>query len=273
MPRQQDPSKPNVLAIAGSDSGGCAGIQADLKTYAAFGLHGLSVITGVTAQNSAHVASIHRVPALQVRAQLEAIFGDFDVAATKIGMLAGASILDTVVDLLRARRARHVVVDPVLVSSSGTALFPPRALGRLRRELFPLADLLTPNVPEAEAILGRRIARAEDLPHAARDLLDTGARAVLLKGGHLRGGTVRDVLVDAHSTWVFTHARMPVSVRGTGCTLSSAIACGLAEGMELHPAVARAEAYLQTCMNAAYRPGRSNRLALDHAARGKSTRR
>jgi hydroxymethylpyrimidine/phosphomethylpyrimidine kinase len=273
MPRQRNNSIPNVLTIAGSDSGGCAGIQADLKTFAAFGLHGLSVITAVTAQNSARVASIHRVPAKDVTAQLAAIFGDFDIAAIKIGMLASAATLDAIVEMLRTTRARNVVIDPVLVSSSGAALFPQRALGRLRRELFPLADLLTPNVPEAEAILGRRIAHLDDLPHAARDLLDTGARAVLLKGGHLRRGAIRDVLADAHSTWTFSHARLPVSVRGTGCTLSSAIACGLAEGMELHRAAARAEDYLQVCMRAAYRPGRSNRLALDHSARGKSTRR
>jgi len=273
MPRRPDNRKPNVLAIAGSDSGGCAGIQADLKTFAAFGVHGLSVITGVTAQNSARVAAIHRVPAGHVAAQLAAIFSDFDVAAIKIGMLASTATLNAVVDLLRARHARNVVVDPVLVSSSGAALFPPRALGRLRRELFPLTDLLTPNVPEAEAILGRRIVRGEDLPNAARDLLNTGARAVLLKGGHLRGDAVHDVLVDAHSTWRFTHERLPRAVRGTGCTLSSAIACGLAEAMALHRAAARAEDYLQACMHAAYRPGRSNRLALDHSARGMSTRR
>jgi hydroxymethylpyrimidine/phosphomethylpyrimidine kinase len=273
MPRERNKPKPNVLAIAGSDSGGCAGIQADLKTFAAFGVHGLSVVTGVTAQNSARVTAIHRVPSDYVTAQLAAIFSDFDIAAIKIGMLASAATLDAVVDVLKGRRARNVVVDPVLVSSSGAALFPPRALGRLRNELFPLTDLLTPNVPEAETILGRRIARVEDLPHAARDLLGTGARAVLLKGGHLRGDAVHDVLVDARSTWHFTHERRPGSVRGTGCTLSSAIACGLAEAMALHRATARAEAYLQAGMQAAYRPGRSSRLALDHSAHGKSTRR
>jgi hydroxymethylpyrimidine/phosphomethylpyrimidine kinase len=159
MPRQPDKPKPNVLAIAGSDSGGCAGIQADLKTFAAFGVHGLSVITGVTAQNSARVAAIHRVPVKYVAAQLAAIFSDFDVAAIKIGMLASEATLNAVVDALRSRRAHNVVVVPVLVSSSGAALFPQRALGRLRRELFPLTDLLTPNVPEAEAILGHRCAR------------------------------------------------------------------------------------------------------------------
>jgi hydroxymethylpyrimidine/phosphomethylpyrimidine kinase len=273
MPRQPDKPKPNVLAIAGSDSGGCAGVQADLKTFAAFGVHGLSVITAVTAQDSARVAAIHRVPAAHVAAQLAAIFSDFDIAAIKIGMLASVATLNAVVDLLRARRAHNVVVDPVLVSSSGAALFPPHAVGRLRRALFPLADLLTPNVPEAEAILGRRIARVEDLPHAASDLLETGARAVLLKGGHLRGDAVHDVLVDARSIWRFTHERLPRSVRGTGCTLSSAIACGLAEAMALHRATDRAEEYLQAGMHAAYRPGRSNRLALNHCARGKSTRR
>ena len=267
MPSPRNLAKLNVLTIAGSDSGGCAGIQADLKTFDAFGLHGLSVVTAVTAQNTARVASIHRIPAQEVAAQLQAVFADFRIAAIKIGMLAGAANMDAIVGVLTARRARNVVVDPVLVSSSGTALFPRGALSRLRSELFPLADLLTPNVPEAEALLGRRIRRVEDLPHAARDLLESGAHAVLLKGGHLRGGTVRDVLVDVRSIRQFTHARLPMSVRGTGCTLSSAIACGLARGLELPRAVGQAENYLQACMRRAYRPGRSRRGALGHAVR------
>jgi hydroxymethylpyrimidine/phosphomethylpyrimidine kinase len=252
----------SILTIAGSDSGGCAGIQADLRTFAAFGLHGLSVITAVTAQNTARVASIHRVPAREIAWQMEAVFADFRIEAVKIGMLASAASLRVIVDALIAHRARGVVIDPVLVSSSGAALFPRRALGRLRNELFPLAALLTPNVPEAEALLGRRIRRVDDLPDAARDLLQTGARAVLLKGGHLRGGTVCDVLADADSTRRFTHARLPIAVRGTGCTLSAAIACGLARGFDLKTAVRDAERHLQEGMRRAYRPGRSDRHAL-----------
>jgi hydroxymethylpyrimidine/phosphomethylpyrimidine kinase len=263
----RNPVKRNVLTIAGSDSGGCAGIQADLKTFAAFGLHGLSVVTAVTAQTTARVASIHRIPAQEVDAQLEAVFLGFRIAAVKIGMLGSAANLDAIVGALKDRRARNVVVDPVFVSSSGAVLFPRRALSRLRSDLFPLADLLTPNVPEAEVILGRRIRRVEDLPHAARDLLETGARAVLLKGGHLRGGTVRDVLTDLRTTAQFTHARLTVAVRGTGCTLSSAVACGLAQGFDLARAVGQAENYLQTCLRRAYRPGRGSRAALGHAHR------
>jgi hydroxymethylpyrimidine/phosphomethylpyrimidine kinase len=264
MPPTRSLPKLDVLTIAGSDSGGCAGIQADLETFAAFGTHGLSVVTAVTAQNTSRVQAIHRVPAAHVAAQLDAVFADFRIAATKVGMLASAANLSAVVAALSAKRVVNLVVDPVLLSSSGVALLPARAIQRLRHELLPLADLVTPNVPEAEALLGRRIRRAEELTHAARDLLATGARAVLLKGGHLPGRTVRDVLVDARTTHIFTHARLPMAVRGTGCTLSAAIACGLARGLPLHEAVRRAEDYLQMCMSLAYRPGRSRRHALEH---------
>jgi hydroxymethylpyrimidine/phosphomethylpyrimidine kinase len=256
-----------VLTIAGSDCGGCAGIQADLETIAAFGFHGLSVITAVTAQHSRRVQSIHPVPAREIAAQLAAVFADFDVAAIKIGMPGNSGAIEVIAAALRARRAGHVVIDPVLVTTSGTPLLTPRALQRARRELFPLADLLTPNVPEAETLLGRPIRRTADLVPAARDLLGVGPRAVLLKGGHLRGRAVRDVLVDATSVHEFSHARLPFGVRGTGCTLASAVACGLAHGRDVRTAVRDAEAFLQTAMRRAYRPGRSMQRALEHTIR------
>jgi hydroxymethylpyrimidine/phosphomethylpyrimidine kinase len=256
--------RPSVLTIAGSDSGGCAGIQGDLQTIAAFGLHGLSVITAVTAQNTRRVHSIHAMPPREIAAQIDAVFADFDVAAIKIGMLGRAGAIAVIAAALRARRAGPLVIDPVLVSTSGAALLTPRGLKLAWRELFPLADLLTPNVPEAETLLGRRIRRSADLVPAARDLLASGARAVLLKGGHLGGRMVRDVLVDAASVHEFTHARLPYAVRGTGCSLASAVACGLARGRDMRSAVHDAEVFLQTSLRKAYRPGRSAQRALGH---------
>ncbi|HEY2396777.1 MAG TPA: bifunctional hydroxymethylpyrimidine kinase/phosphomethylpyrimidine kinase [Rudaea sp.] len=262
MPATLEKPTLNVLTIAGSDSGGCAGIQADLRAFSAQGLHGLSVITAVTAQNTTHVASIHRVPAREVARQLESVFADFRIGAVKIGMLGSATTMLVVADFLAARAARNIVIDPLLLSTSGATLYPRRALARLRAELLPLATLLTPNLPEAEALLGRRIRRADELPQAARDLLDTGTRAVLLKGGHLGGSPVCDVLVDARSTWKFTHPRRSVTVRGTGCALSAAIAGALARGLDLEAAVRFGEKYVQDGMRGAYRPGRSSRHAL-----------
>ncbi len=273
MPAKQEKSTASVLTIAGSDSGGCAGIQADLRAFSAFGLHGLSVITAVTAQNTAQVASIHRLPAREVARQLDAVFADFRIAAVKIGMLASAANMRVVAGFLSSRAAHNIVIDPVLFSSGGAVLYPQRALARLRAELLPLATLLTPNVPEAEALLGRRIRRADELEQAARELLETGARAVLLKGGHLNGGKVCDVLVDARSTWKFTHPRRPMAMRGTGCALSAAIAGALARGLDPEDAVRRGESYLQDAMRGAYRPGRSNRHALGRLVRDDSTQR
>jgi len=245
----------NVLTIAGSDSSGGAGIQADLKTIAAHGLHGLSVITAVTAQNNRRLEAIHRVPVRHITAQLRAVFDGHRVGAIKVGMLGGAPAIAAIVAALRRRRSIAVVVDPVLVSSSGSPLLSAAGLRCARRDLFPLATLLTPNVPEAEALLGRRIRRRADLAAAARDLLDCGAGAVLLKGGHLRGPEVHDVLATATATHDFVHARLPFAVRGTGCTLATAIACGLAQELPLDEAVARAERFLQEAMRRSRRTG------------------
>jgi hydroxymethylpyrimidine/phosphomethylpyrimidine kinase len=255
-----------VLAIAGSDSSGGAGIQADLRTIAAHGLHGLSVITAVTAQNSRAVESVHHIPPRQLRAQLNAVFTDFDVAAVKIGMLGSVAAVDAVAEYLAEAGARHVVLDPVLVASSGTALLTPRGLARLRAKLIPLTELLTPNLPEAEALLGRRLRSERDMRGAGADLLALGAAAVLLKGGHRQSRMVRDYLFTAKSMTTFSHARLPRSVRGTGCTLASAIAAGLASNLPRHEAVARAEQFLQREMRRAYRSGRSGMQAMSPAA-------
>ena len=255
-----------VLTIAGSDSGGCSGIQADLKTFAALGVHGLTAVTAVTAQTLRRVDALGALRPAAVTAQIDAAFAGFEPAAVKIGMLATAATLTAVAGRLRRYAAPNIVLDPVLVSSSGTPLLPRRALAALRCELLPLVRVLTPNVPEAELLLGRPLRGAADLPHAARDLLETGARAVLLKGGHLRGRTVRDILIDDGGTVEFAHDRLRIAVRGTGCALSAAIAAHLAAGKQLVDAIRDAEAFLQAAMRRAYRPSRGTRWALDPAA-------
>jgi hydroxymethylpyrimidine/phosphomethylpyrimidine kinase len=250
MPKS--PRTPVALTIAGSDSSSGAGIAVDLKTFATFGVHGLVAITAVTAQTSQRVQAIHRVPAAHVEAQIRAAFADFRVGAVKIGMLASAPILRAIARVLRDAAPRHIVLDPVLASSSGTALLSAAGLRVLREDLLPMATLLTPNLPEAEILLGRRIVDPEQ---AACDLRALGARAVLLKGGHGRGREVRDVLADAHGAVELRHPRLPVRARGTGCALASAVAAGLARGRTLREAVADAEAFVQRALAHSYRAG------------------
>ena len=243
----------SVLTIAGSDSGGGAGVQADLKTFAALGVHGLSAITALTAQDTRRVHAIHQVPPAHLQRELEALGGDFRIAAVKIGMLGSAAVIGVVERFLRQLPRVPVVLDPVLVSSSGTPLLAARALALLRERLVPLAHLLTPNLPEAAALLGRPLPRNANA--AARALLDLGAGAVLLKGGHRRGVLIVDTLVDAHATRQFRHRRRALTAHGTGCVLSAAIAAGLAAGMALDAAVHKAERHLQRALRGAYRAG------------------
>jgi len=250
-----------VLSIAGSDSAGAAGAQTDLKTFVAMNVHGLSAITAVTAQSLRRVASVHIVPAREVARQIHAVFADFDVCAVKIGMLGSAANAAAVAAALRQERARNIVLDPVLASSSGTPLLTPRGLAALRKQLLPLADLLTPNLPEAAILLGRHV-RDADAPAAARDLLAMGARAVLLKGGHGRGTRVRDVFADARGIREFVHPRLQLRARGTGCMLASAIAAGLAQGLALPAAIAAAEAFLQHALRDSYRVTRTHTRVL-----------
>ena len=242
----------SVLTIAGSDSGCGSGIATDLKTFAAFGVHGLTAITAVTAQTTQRVRAIHRVPAAHVEAQIRAAFADFRVAAVKIGMLGSVAIVRAVVAALRAGEPRHIVLDPVLASSSGTLLLSKAGLHVLREELLPMVTVLTPNLPEAQSLLGRRIA---DPARAACDLRALGARAVLLKGGHGRGRDVCDVLADARGVVELRHPRLPIQARGTGCALASAIAAGLARGGSLRSASADAEAFVHSALRRSYRAG------------------
>ncbi len=245
-----------VLSIAGSDSAGCAGAQADLRTFAALGMHGLSALTAVTAQSTSQVVSVHRVPAAQVERQLHAVFGDFAIGAVKIGMLGSAATIRAVAGFLNKHCRAPIVLDPVLVSSSGRRLLAARALTALREELIPLADMLTPNMPEAAALLGRRLVAKDGARHAC-DLLELGAKSVLLKGGHHDSDPVCDYLVDAGGAHTFCHARLPVQARGTGCVLSAAVAAGLAKGLTRLAAVHSAEDYLQAALRHSYRAGKS----------------
>jgi len=237
------------LTIAGSDSSGGAGIQVDLRTFAALGLHGLSAITAVTAQKMTRVANVHRVPIAHLQSQLDVLRDGFDIAAVKVGMLGSAAIIDTVARFL-GDCACPVVVDPVLISSSGVRLLPAAAIGRLRAEIVARADVLTPNLPEAAALLGRPI--DADMRTAARELLALGARAVLLKGGHSNADPVCDYLAESDVVHAYRHRRLPYSARGTGCALSAAIAAYLARGMPIPAAVRSAEHYLQRSMRTAY---------------------
>jgi hydroxymethylpyrimidine/phosphomethylpyrimidine kinase len=235
---------PCVLIIAGSDSSGGAGIQADLRTLGALGVHGLSAVTAITAQNSRRLASIRCVSAAHVRDQIDAVFEEFDIAAVKIGMLGSAATIRSVAGALEERAQKNIVLDPVLMSSSGTPLLPFAAVTVLIDRLIPLAEVLTPNLPEAAALLGR----SRNAKKAARDLLNLGSASVLLKGGHGRGHTVVDHFVDSASSHIFLHARLPIRVRGTGCTLASAVAANLASGMARLTAIAAAEDFLQNAL-------------------------
>ena len=252
-----------VLTIAGSDSGGGAGIQADLKTVSALGCYGMSVITALTAQNTVGVTGIHAVPADFVAAQIDAVFEDMGADAVKIGMLFSAEIIRTVAERLNHHGARRIVVDPVMVSQSGHRLVADDAVAALITHLLPLAKILTPNLPEAAVLLDRELDADESLAGAVRDLSALGPRSVLLKGGHGTGPTSNDVFYQADGDQLreLTAERVDTpNTHGTGCTLSAALAAGLARGLRLETAVAEAKAY----MDRAIRAGADYRLGRGH---------
>ena len=224
-----------VLTIAGSDSGGGAGIQADLKTFAALGCYGMTAITALTAQNTKGVQGIHGIPAEFLKAQIQSVMDDIGVDAIKIGMLHAPEIVDVVAWAIDHYQLKNVVLDPVMVATSGDRLIASETVQVLVRELFPRASLITPNLDEAVLLLGREISDASVLETAGRDLLAMGARAVLLKGGHLPGDDVMDLLVQPNTPSERLSSRRIQSrnVHGTGCTLSSAIAAYLALGLGL----------------------------------------
>jgi len=249
-----------ALTIAGSDSGGGAGIQADLKTFAAHGVFGTSALTAVTAQNTLGVTAWQALPADLVTAQIEAVDGDFDVAAVKIGMLANAAIVEAVAAAIVELELANVVVDPVMIAKGGDRLLESDAVDAIRRELLPHTRVLTPNVPEAEALSGVTIRSVTDMRAAARRILEFGPRVVLVKGGHLDGPDSVDVALTAEggSFEIIRPRQHTTSTHGTGCTLASAIAANLALGLAIPDALERAREYLDGAIRNAPGLGRGH---------------
>ena len=243
---------PIAITIAGSDSSGGAGIQADLKTFSALGVYGASVITALTAQNTLGVTGIHDVPPDFVTAQIDAVFSDLAVGAVKIGMLSHPNVIKAVAAGLQRYKQDKIVLDPVMVAASGDRLLAPEALAVLREVLIPRALVLTPNLPEAAALLEAPVAQNETEMHAQGEkLLALGARAVLIKGGHGKGAESVDLLIEPSAVTRLAAERIATAnTHGTGCTLSSAIAAGLAKGLDLAEAVRQAKAYVTAAIAA-----------------------
>ena len=244
---------PIAVTIAGSDSGGGAGLQGDLKTFSALGVYGACVVTALTAQNTAGVRAIHDVPPDFVAAQMDAVFSDLRVSAVKIGMLSQPSIIEAVAAGLERWRQTQVVLDPVMAASSGDRLLAPESIDVLKRMLIPRVLVLTPNLPEAAALLGVPVAQSEDEMLAqARRLLGLGAQAVVIKGGHGTGPTSVDLLVDRNGAVALPLARIASrNTHGTGCAFSAAIAAGLAKGLDLEAATRSAKLYVHAAIAAA----------------------
>jgi hydroxymethylpyrimidine/phosphomethylpyrimidine kinase len=248
-----------ALTVAGSDSGGGAGIQADLRTFAAHGLHGACAVTAVTAQNSVTVTEYVALEPHMVVAQVEAVASDMPVAAVKTGMLANGAIVAAVADVLRRLALPHVVVDPVMVAKGGARLLDPAAERAYVERLLPLAHVLTPNLPEAEALLGRAVPTREAMAAAARDLQALGPRLVVVKGGHLEGEDVVDVVYDGRRLEELSAPRVHTrNTHGTGCTYAAAIAARLALGADPFEAVRGAKEYLTEAIRRSYSVGRGH---------------
>lgn len=245
--------KGRVLVIAGSDSGGGAGIQADIKTITALGAYAATAITALTAQNTLGVHAIHQVPPDFLRAQMECVLADIGADIIKTGMLGDAATIDLVCEVLEQSAPNiPVVVDPVMVAKGGAKLLADDALLTMKRRLLPRAAILTPNLPEAEALCGFPIHDLADMRHAAEILLTLGVPAVLLKGGHLEGDDLTDMLATEAGVEAFIGRRIPTRhTHGTGCTTASALAAGLAQGMGLRDAVIRARAYVRAAIESA----------------------
>ena len=255
---------PSVMTIAGSDSGAGAGIQADLKTFAAMGTFGTSAITAITAQNTQAVNYVLALPPELVAAQIDAIVSDIGADATKTGMLANAEIVDVVVAKVQEHALQPLIVDPVIVSSSGDRLFEDEAVDAIRERLLPLATVLTPNLPEAEVLLGRKLASWDDIRNGAKELVEMGADAVVITGGHAIAGSegaasrgaATDFLFDGAGFREYTTTRIETNnTHGTGCTFASAIAAALARGTDLRGSVAMAKAFVTKALQAAYPVG------------------
>jgi hydroxymethylpyrimidine/phosphomethylpyrimidine kinase len=235
---------PKAMTIAGSDSGGGAGVQADLKTFAALGVYGASTLTAITAQNTVAVTAVHEIPTDIITAQIDAVLTDIGADAVKTGMLSSSDIIECVAAALTHHGVRQLVVDPVMIAKSGATLLREDAIGSLRTRLLPLATVVTPNIPEAEALTETTIVSDADVRRAAEAIVGMGARSVVVKGGH-REGPATDLFYDGAEFREFTAPRIDtVNTHGTGCTFASAVAAGLARGMAVTDAVALAKDYV-----------------------------
>ena len=261
-----------ALTIAASDSGGGAGIQGDLATFAALGVYGISVLTAGTAQNTRGIAAVEPFSAAFVGSQMDSVLPDFRPSAVKIGALYDGARVRAVAAGLKRHNPPNVVLDPVLAAKDGSPLLAPRALATLRRELLPLCDLVTPNLPEAEALARIPIRDSSDRRLAAGILADAGPRAVLIKGGHGRGPVLQDLLFDGKRFREFQHPRTGAgAVHGTGCALSAAIAANLALGLSLDDAVGGAIDYVQAALREPVFPGRGRAVPNRFATPGSPT--
>ena len=249
---------PKVMTIAGSDSGGGAGIQADLKTFAALGVYGASTLTAITAQNTVGVTAVHEIPTDVIRAQIDAVLSDIGADAVKTGMLSSGAIIECVVDALKKHGVQQLVVDPVMVAKSGDSLLREDAVDSLRTRLLPLAAVVTPNIPEAEALTEKKIVSDADVRRAAEAIVAMGARSVVVKGGH-REGPATDLFYDGSDFQEFTAPRFDtVNTHGTGCTFASAVAAGLARGMPVIEAVALAKDYVTEALRPSFPIGQGH---------------
>lgn len=238
---------PNVLSIAGSDPSGGAGVQADLKTFSALGVYGMAAITALTAQNTRGVTGVQEIPSDFVIKQVQTVFDDIHVDAVKIGMAGSALTIAALANFLRQKKLAVIILDPVMVAQSGDRLISDEAVERMKSDLLPLASVVTPNIPEAEVLLGRTF--DGDMESFARDILESGANAVFLKGGHLTGEISRDIYLDKSRIKILETQRIKTkNNHGTGCTLSSALAAYMARGMPAHEAAQSAKNYITAAL-------------------------
>ena len=247
-----------ALTIAGSDCSGGAGIQADLKTFSAHGVFGMSVVVSVVAENTSRVIEIQDVTPDMIQSQIDAIFEDIEVDAVKIGMLSTPECMKAVADKLKQYKPQSVVIDPVMYAKNGCPLMAETAVGALIELIIPLADVLTPNIPEAEKIIGKEIISIEDMENAAREIYEMGCKGIIIKGGH-REGSALDVLYDGNEFTHFETQRINTkNTHGTGCTFSSAITSGLALGLPIKEAVTNAKEYVTTAIKHSLEIGKGN---------------
>lgn len=256
---------PKALTIAGSDSGGGAGIQADLKTFFSLGVHGSSVITAITAQNTKEVTAVHNVPLDIITKQINAVLSDIGTDTVKIGMLSNSEIIKTVTMSLKKHNIKNIVLDPVMVAVSGAKLLQNDAIDSLKNDLIPIASVITPNILEAEILANFEIKTINDVKKAAQEILNLGCKSVLMKGGHLNieNNLIIDIFYDGNDFIEIKNNRINKEGHGTGCTLSSAIAANIAKNMELKEAVINAINYVHGALEKGYKVGSSN-YVLDH---------